>query len=245
MVDLQHFKDNADSSSYDAELKAAETGSESITSQVHARLKQDIISGKLQPGLKLKIEVLRHEYNVGTSPIREALSLLTSDNFVERLDQRGFRVASVSQIEFAELLKTRCWLESIALRESVERGSLAWEESVVLANYRLSRYPRFESKEPFIANHDWEVAHKYFHMTIIAECGSSFMLKFCEQLYDQNIRYRQISVRKAYPARDVTAEHNAICDAILARDGHKAANLLVAHYQNTGSFVLKQLAASS
>ena len=34
-----------------------------------------------------------------------------SDHLVERLDQRGFRVAHVSEANFAELLKTRAWLE--------------------------------------------------------------------------------------------------------------------------------------
>lgn len=217
------------------------TGPESMTRRAYFRLKEDIISGSLQPGRKLKIEELRRHYDVGTSPIREALSLLTSDHLVERIDQRGFRVAPVSEQEFAELLKTRCWLEALALRESIAKGSAVWEESVVLANYRLSRIPRSESAEEFIANQAWEIAHKQFHMALIAECGSSIMLKFCDQLYDQNIRYRQLSGKSAYPKRDVAEEHNAICDAVLARDADKAADLLVEHYQKTSGFVLQQL----
>ena len=91
-------------------------GPESITSRAYAQLRSDIMSGRLEPGRKLKIEELRKLYDVGTSPIREALSLLTSDKFVERIDQRGFRVATVSLSDFDELLKTRCWLEERALR---------------------------------------------------------------------------------------------------------------------------------
>ena len=218
-----------------------ESSSESITIRAYGRLKQDIISGKLAPSQKLKIENLRRVYDVGSSPIREALSLLTSDHLVERIDQRGFKVAPVSEGEFAELLKTRCWLESIALQQSILLGSDAWEEQVVLASYRLSRMPRFSAEDRAVANPNWEKAHKQFRMTLIAECGSSIMLRFCNQLYDQNIRYRQLSAKKAYPERDIAEEHNAICDAVLARDSTKAVNLLVGHYQNTGDFVLKQL----
>ena len=229
---------------HDVDIQAGVGSPESMTSRAYARLKQDIISGELRPGRKLKIEELRREYDVGTSPIREALSLLTSDHLVERIDQRGFRVASVSESEFVELLKTRCWVEAIALRESILHGSAAWEESVVLANYRLSRIPRSESSNEFVSNQKWEAVHKQFHMTLISECGSSMMLKFCNQLYDQNIRYRQLSGKKAYPNRDVVEEHNAICDAVLARDVEKACALLVDHYQKTSGFVLKQLASS-
>ena len=99
-----------------------ESSSESITIRAYGRLKQDIISGKLMPSQKLKIENLRRVYDTGSSPIREALSLLTSDHLVERIDQRGFRVAPVSEGEFAELLKTRIWLESIALQQSILLG---------------------------------------------------------------------------------------------------------------------------
>ena len=215
--------------------------SSSRTSRAYAELKQDIIAGRLKPGSKLKIDDLRKAYDTGTSPIREALSLLTSDHFVERIDQRGFRVAEVSAAEFEELLKTRCWLEERAIRESISNGSQNWEEQVVLANYRLSRIPRSDSADHFVANADWEIAHKHFHMTLIAECRSSLLLKFCEQLYDQNIRYRHLSGGRAYPARDVAEEHNSICDAVLARDGDLAAQLLVDHYRNTSGYVFEQL----
>jgi len=213
-----------------------------MTSRAYARLRQDIISGELPPGRKLKIEELRQSYDVGTSPIREALSLLTSDHFVERIDQRGFRVSPVSAEEFSELLKTRCWLEERALRESIANGSTQWEEQVVLANYRLSRIPRSQADDQFVANEAWEVQHKQFHMTLIAECGSSMLLKFCDQLYDQNVRYRQLSGSKAYPARDVAEEHSTICDAVLARDADLAANLLMSHYNRTGNYLSEELA---
>ena len=216
-------------------------GSESMTSRAYMRLREDIISGELEPGRKLKIEELRRKYDVGTSPIREALSLLTSDHFVERIDQRGFRVSDVSAQEFEELLKTRCWLEERALRESIANGSPEWEERVVLANYRLSRMPRSEASDHFVANKEWEAQHKHFHMTLISECGSSMLLKFCDQLYDQAIRYRQLSGTKAYPARDIAEEHSAICDSVLARDADLAADLLVKHYRRTSKFLSDEL----
>ncbi len=219
----------------------AEASSTSMTSRAYGKLRADIMSGTLQPGRKLKIEELRASYDLGTSPIREALSLLTSDHFVERIDQRGFRVAKVSAEEFEELLKTRCWLEERALQESIENGSQAWEEQVVLANYRLSRIPRSQAADHFVANAKWEAAHKQFHMTIISKCGSSILLKFCDRLYDQNVRYRQLSGTKAYPARDIAEEHSAICDAVLARDADLASQLLLKHYRRTSKFLDAEL----
>lgn len=225
------------SSTYSEDL----SGPESMTSRAYSRLREDIISGKLEPGRKLKIEALRRAYDVGSSPIREALSLLTSDNFVERIDQRGFRVSPVSAAEFIELLKTRCWVEERALRESIANGTNEWEEQVVLANYRLSRIPRSDADDHFVANAEWETCHKTFHMTLISQCGSSMLLRFCDQLYDQNIRYRQLSGSTAYPSRDVAEEHSSICDAILATDADLAARLLIQHYNQTSDFLKEKL----
>ena len=74
---------------------------------------------ELAPGEKLKIDGLRRRLETGASPIREALSLLTSDNLVERLDQRGFRTAEVSAENFHEILVLRCTLEDLALRDKI------------------------------------------------------------------------------------------------------------------------------
>lgn len=213
----------------------------SLTAQAHAKLHADIISGALQPGQKLKIEDLRERYGLGSSPIREALSLLTSDHLVERLDQRGFRVVEISIAEFEELMKTRIWLEEKGLRESITQGGDDWEEQMVLATYRLSRVPRSALEDHFVANEEWERRHKQFHMLLVSACGSTILRKFCSQLFDQNTRYRHLAGPAAYPARDVTEEHSAICDAALARDPEKAVALLIAHYGRTSVFLKERL----
>ncbi len=60
---------------------------------------------------------LMETYQTGQTPLREALNRLTSDGLVEVREQRGFYVRDISRAELAELTKTRCWVESLALRE--------------------------------------------------------------------------------------------------------------------------------
>ncbi len=100
----------------------------SATNRAYRRLRTMIVAGDLRPGEKLKIDGLRKRLDTGASPIREALSLLTSDNLVERIDQRGFRAAEVSAANFNEILKLSCVLEDLALRESIDNYTEAWEE---------------------------------------------------------------------------------------------------------------------
>jgi GntR family carbon starvation induced transcriptional regulator len=215
---------------------------ETLTSRAYASVRRDIIEGRLKPGSKLKIEELRDRYDVGASPIRESLSLLSSDGLVDRIEQRGFRVADISHEEFTDILKVRCWLEERALRESIANGAAAWEEALVLAAFRLSKEARSSGEgDNFVANAEWEVRHKAFHATLIAACGSPTLLAYCDQLYDKNVRYRNLAGAVSYPNRDPTQEHEAIYQATLNRDADTATRLLLNHYQNTGAFLADTL----
>lgn len=203
----------------------------SATHRAYLELREMIVTGKLKPGEKLKIDTLRKLLNTGASPIREALSLLTSDNLVERLDQRGFRAAEVSAENFEEILMLRCTLENLALRESIANATDAWEESVVLAHHRMQRA---SGSGPEL----FEPLHKAFHMALLANAKSPILIKFCSQLYDLNIRYRFLAGNTLnYQRRDVTEEHARVLDAVVARDADLASERLLHHYRLTGEFL--------
>jgi GntR family transcriptional regulator, carbon starvation induced regulator len=83
------------------------------------------------------MEALRQRYQVGASPIREALSQLTAEGLVVRVDQSGFHVAEVNPRDIDELLWVRCRIDEIALRESIARGVEEWEHQIVLAEQKF------------------------------------------------------------------------------------------------------------
>lgn len=208
-----------------------ESPARSSTLRAYMALRREIIFGRIAPGERLKVEVLKERLDTGSSPVREALSLLTSDQLVERIDQRGFRVAPVSAEQFREILDLRCRLEELALRDSLARGGTEWEESLVLVHHRLARTDRSDTEL-------FETRHRAFHMGLIGACGSPILLRFCGQLYDLNVRYRYLAGTSSdYGNRDVAAEHRAIFEAAVARDADRAVALLVEHYRRTGAFL--------
>jgi DNA-binding GntR family transcriptional regulator len=215
----------------DAVTPDGEAAEGSATHRAYLALRDLIVTGAIKPGEKLKIDGLRQRLDVGASPIREALSLLTSDNLVERLDQRGFRAAAVSVENFEEILRLRCTLEDLALRESLGNATVAWEEGIVLAHHRMERAKSGTGT-------DFETMHKGFHMSLLANAKSPILLKFCSQLYDLNIRYRFLAGGALdYRKRDVSDEHRRILDAVIARDADDASTQLLTHYKTTGAFL--------
>ena len=212
-----------------------------LATTIYARLKADILTTRLEPGRKLQSRFLMEQYNVGQTPLREALNRLTTEEFVVGMEQRGFYVKEVSKEELQELTKTRCWVEGLALRESMQNATQAWEEALLVAHHRLDRTPRSLDPEKFEDNPAWERVHRAFHAALISQCGSRPLLGFCEQLADRLYRYRMMSIAKAYPARKVGAEHSQILQAILAKKTDEAVHLLQRHYQRTADVIYSDL----
>lgn len=217
----------------------AKSASTTVASSVYDKMRLDILTGDLRPGKKLRSEFLRGRYNAGISPVREALNRLSTERLVCREDQRGFHVAGVSKAGLVELTKTRCWIEEIAIRESIEWGDDAWEEQIVLSFHRLSRTPRSSEDLTYAFNAKWEGLHRDFHNAIIACCGSHWLLGFCEQLVDQADRYRQLAAAVSYPKRNERNEHKDLMEATLSRDADRAVAIQCAHIRKTADIVLE------
>jgi DNA-binding GntR family transcriptional regulator len=208
-------------------------------SNVYDRLREDLLSGRLAPSRKLQMRFLIEMYQTGQTPLREALNRLTADGLVEVREQRGFYVRDISRTELAELTKTRCWVESLALRESMAASTPSWEEQLLLAQHRLGRTPRSLNQTEFEDNPEWERLHRTYHRTLIGNCGSTSLIAFCGQLADQLYRYRRLSIRKAFPSRHVGDEHLAITNAVMSGNADEATNLLTAHYRKTADVILQ------
>lgn len=210
-----------------------ETGAKEIsaTRGAYLTLRDMILTGKLPAGEKLKIEKLRTLLDTGASPVREALSLLTSDLLVERIDQRGFRAAPASKSNFEEILMLRCSLEGMAIKKSIANADADWEERLVLAHHRMKKGAAIDVMT-------FEDAHKAFHMALLDNCDSPMLLKICSQMYDLNIRYRYLAAgNKSYKRRDISSEHEDILDAAINRNADLAAERLLFHYKLTGDYL--------
>ena len=176
--------------------------SETLVSIACQKLRQDLIAGVFEFGGHLKIRTLNERYHIGSAPLREALNRVAQEGLICYSNQRGFVVAPLSESDLDDLLQVRNLLNDHALRESIANGDLAWEESVVLAYYRLQRLP-FDPRAP---SPDWEAAHRAFHAALLAACRSPRVKTLCEQLFDSAARYRSIS--RVAPARSGRMEQH-------------------------------------
>ncbi|MDD3446892.1 MAG: FCD domain-containing protein [Zavarzinia sp.] len=213
-----------------------------LTERAFRLIRDDIVAGRLAPGEKLRIDPLRKRYDIGASPLREALSRLSSDGMVETEGQRGFHVSPISLDALWDITETRLLLEGHALRRSIERGGDDWESAVVAAYHRLHRAEQRRRAAPEAGLDDWEDRNRDFHDALIGNCGQPWLLRLRRILYHQHERYRRLVLLKRPIPRDVEAEHKAIMDAALARDADTACRLSDAHILRTAEAIAEFVA---
>lgn len=206
-------------------------------------LRHDIVSGSLQAGAKLKIDMLRDRYQIGAGPLREALARLAGDYLVHLIGQRGFAVSEISVKDAREIGNMRKFLESQALRESIPAGDTAWEERVITSYHRLERLER--SVEQGIDKIDeWERLNMTFHDALVSACTSTWLLRLRLMMFRHHERYRRLSRWRTVHTRDINVEHRALMDAALDRDADRAAEVILVHIERTTTAVIAALQAN-
>jgi DNA-binding GntR family transcriptional regulator len=203
---------------------------------VFQRLSNDIIRCRFAPGSKLTSDHLRKLYDVGISPLREALSRLAAIGLVVQEGQRGFRVPGVSPEDLVDLTMIRIWVDCMAVRLSIELGDSDWEADVLAAAHRLKAEASRSRPSPL--DERFELKHRLFHAALAKACGSPQLLGYRERLYDLSDRYRRLSVVAAPGGRSAQAEHDAILDAVMSRDPDRACFCIESHFLLTAELIL-------
>jgi DNA-binding GntR family transcriptional regulator len=217
-----------------------------IAESIYHRIRQDILWMHLAPGSPLRSDELRARYEVGISPLREALTRLASERLVTSVGQRGFRVAPLTAYDVEDTMMTRIVVEREALARSIQNGDIAWETGLVASFHALSRNPI--PKEPGPATETWAIHHRQFHMALLCACGSRWQMELAGMFFDQAERHRMLRVKfgpQQKLKRDTLREHKQIFDAALARDAKAAVRALEAHYETTAKQVSAVIARSA
>ena len=213
-----------------------------LASTVAERLRAAIISGQMAPGSKVNIDRVRDQLGVSLSPLREALSRLFSEGFLTFQDNRGYRVAPVSESDLRQIIQLRINLESLALRNAMELGDHQWEEAVLQRLAEL-RVIHCDPEDPRSVDM-WEWAHRNVHVELLSACNMPLLLQFVQTLHDLYDRYRRIFLAAPHAPRDPMAEHVAVATAAIERRKNDALALLKRHIERTGVETLKALPQS-
>ena len=214
---------------------------QNTAAQILDSLTNDIIQGEYSPGQKLHIKNLKDRYNVGTSPLREALSQLIVKDLVISENQRGFYVSDISIDDLTDIYQARAKIESLCIEMAIEKGDDFWEANLIAASHRLNKY----SKSKTIDMHEWQNRHAAFHEALVVGCMSPRLFQIRDSLFEKSTRYRNLWLRENVANSETLKinqnEHAALMILALERDKKGAKRLIEAHIMTPVEIIKKSL----
>ncbi|UYG00791.1 MULTISPECIES: GntR family transcriptional regulator [unclassified Halomonas] len=198
------------------------------SSRIFETLRQDLVRGRFAAGEKLAINALRERYQVGLSPLREALNKLAAFGLLVQENQRGFRVPGLSEAELEDITRLRLELEGMAFERAIAQGDAQWEADLLGAAHRLKRADKTQDM-----GEAWEALHTRFHRTLVAPCGSAWLIRFIEQLHDQFDRYRRLGANPPVIRQPLDDQHQKLVELALARDVQAGRELMDDHIRQS------------
>nr|WP_237684923.1 GntR family transcriptional regulator [Szabonella alba] len=192
-----------------------------VQKDAYSLILEAIDAGTYKPGDRLVESELAERLGVSRTPVREALQRLETQSMLTR-DGRSLIVASLDHNQLAELYAVRTELEGLAARLAARHASDE-EQRVLRAMVNedkalLGGDPRALSR-----------ANKRFHKQIHLASHNRFLVQQLDLVHRSMALMANTSF--AAEGRDMAglAEHEAIVDAIEARDGEAAYQALRTH----------------
>lgn len=153
--------------------------------------------------------------------------------------QKGFRIAPISRQDLEDITIVRIEVETLCLERALRHGDLKWEAGILSALHELNHYQVEDPGEVRTMNSQWSQAHDRFHLALVADCKSPWLLNLRSNLYTQSQRYRNLSIPLDENRRDIVKEHRDLADAAMARDVDAIRTLIADHFNRTTRILLE------
>ena len=198
----------------------------SAKERAYEAIRDAIVNWELQPGEPLFEEALASKLNVSRTPIREALLLLSQENFVRIVPGRGAFVAEITAKEIVDIYQMRQALEALAARLVASRDDIPGEFETLLQEF---------DKAPQLVDQGDERAYndlaRRMDELIVKTAGNDLLRNTLEGLWRQSAWVRPLGRREL--VLETVDEDKEILRAILERKPDRAAELVASHLERS------------
>jgi DNA-binding GntR family transcriptional regulator len=193
---------------------------------VEERLRDEILAGRLRPGTPLLQHEVAKRLGVSSTPVREAFGVLEAEGFLERRPHHGVIVADRRIADAADAYTVRMVLEAYAARRVAATAddtvfdtlaATLEEARAALAAADASAFRRINNR---------------YHLALARAANSATLLDIVSRLVPKSQIYG-VADPDWMPRNQRV--HEEILDALRARDGTRAADLLTHHDHGWGT----------
>lgn len=202
-------------------------GDKTVSEMIYSELYHEIVTHKLKPGQNLTLAMLRKRFNVSHTPIREALTRLSSDGLVSYESNKGMKVVEFTDSEIREIFQFTAELEIIAMRfcsNAFTMAPLLNEMKAIISQ-----------EENALKNNDielWGKVSGIFHGLFYKYSGNRFLNEVAERMGARMELMSNMYSHKDYDiSASITNRQREIFKAVEAGEFDRAADLIRAHLQ--------------
>jgi DNA-binding GntR family transcriptional regulator len=198
-------------------------------------LREDLLMGEYEAGTRLRVGELAEKLGVSTMPVREALVALEKEGLVDMLPRRGFRAGQITSRDIEDVFLVHALISA----ELAERAAQSITEKQLADLMRLQGLIEAESSTADRYEHlsdrsyaEIERLNYDFHATI-NHASDSRRLGWFLRATTRYVppRFFEVPGWVEVAVRD----HPGIIDALAARDGGRAKELIIGHFLHGGS----------
>jgi DNA-binding GntR family transcriptional regulator len=194
--------------------------------QIANSLKEEILSGKFPPGVRIRQEDIAEQFGASRSPVREALRILEAEGLINLVAHTGAWISHLSLAECEEMYQIRERVEPLLLRLSIP----AMTDSVIAELTDLANQME--------ATNDVETFLKLdrqFHLLSYSKAETALVGDMVNRLWNTTQHYRRAYSRllAASSFKPAHYEHHLLLAAIIRRDSDDAERILFGHIRRT------------
>ena len=203
--------------------------------QATQRLRQMLVEGQIAPGAKLNERELCEELNVSRTPLREAIKTLAAEGLVELVPNRGAVAVQLSETDVHNTFEVMAGLEAASGQLAAQRVTDAELAEIKALHYEmLAAYTRRDLSAYYPLN-------AAIHRAINAAARNPVLTSTYNQV---NARLQALRFRSNQDGEKwsrAVKEHEAMIQALEARDSAALAQVLTTHLNNKRDVVIEQL----
>lgn len=203
-----------------------------LTERIYQRLKEDIFSFRLLPGDRFTENEIADRVAASRTPVREALTRLQREGFVDVSFRSGWQVKPFDFRQFEDLYDVRIVLEMAAVKRLCEMEPPPNLEDVK----RIWLVPPEDRLQdgPSVCALD-----ERFHEQLVEATGNREMARIHHDLSERLRIVRRIDFTKHYRVEATYEEHGKILRTIIERRVDDAQRLLRIHIEASKAEVRK------
>jgi DNA-binding GntR family transcriptional regulator len=205
--------------------------------KVIAHLEDDIIFGRLEPGLRLTEDMLMARYDASRHFVRQSLVEMERRGIVRREKNIGATVRSYSQAEVRQIYEVR----EMLTRQAALMVALPASQALIDELRRLQDVYRLRAEEGDLRGiHD---ANDAFHIALFAACGNPYLVGTLQDYMNLTLTMRAKNLADSNGLRLSISQHELMIALLQARDVWAFAQLCVDHMQTSKADYLRRVAA--